>query len=197
MSVGVLAVQGDITEHVAAFTERAAALGIDQTVVPVKTADAIESVDALLMPGGESTTMGKLLVRFELTDAITGLAHAGAPVLATCAGMVLCATCGGREVEKTGQPLLGLIDATVNRNAFGRQRESFETDLSVPALGSEPYHGVFIRAPAYERVGDGVEVMGEYGGTVVAARQGNVVATSFHPELSADCRFIDWFLNLL
>lgn len=156
----------------------------------------LAKVDGLIIPGGESTTIGKLLVRFDLMDDVRQRALAGFPIYGTCAGAIVLATeVGGRGVD---QPVIGVLDATIRRNAFGRQVDSFEADLAVPALGELPFHAVFIRAPVIERIGPGVEPLALLAdGTVVAVQQGNLLATAFHPELTQDGRFHQYFAGLV
>lgn len=175
--VGVLALQGDFREHLR-LLERVGA-----EAVPVKTPDELATVDALVIPGGESTTIGKMAVRFGMVDPIREAIAGGKPVYGTCAGMILLAD----AVTEGNQPLIGGLDVMVRRNAFGRQNESFEADIDVEGL-SEPFHAVFIRAPWIEKVGDGVEVLAAVDGHPVMVSQGNILATSFHPELTGDGR---------
>jgi 5'-phosphate synthase pdxT subunit len=180
MKIGVLALQGDFREHL----DTLSAIGVEG--VEVRLPDELEDLDALILPGGESTTMRRLIDRWDLRRPILDLARAGAPVYGTCAGMILLATgiAGGEE------PILPLLDVTVVRNAFGRQLESFESEVRVPLLGDTPVRGVFIRAPIVERVGPGVDVLATLDdGRVVAVRQGTVLATAFHPELAGETRF--------
>ncbi|MFC2174848.1 pyridoxal 5'-phosphate synthase glutaminase subunit PdxT [archaeon] len=189
MAVGVLAVQGAVVEHLHAISS-AGAKGVE-----VKTTEALESADALIIPGGESTTISRLISQFGLRDEIIKRAKSGMPVMGTCAGMIVLAKQGNEQVKKTGQELLGLMDTTVNRNAFGRQRESFEATLDVKPIGSFP--GVFIRAPVIEHAEDGVEVLCEFENKIVAARQDNLLALSFHPELTSDTRMHEYFLGMI
>jgi 5'-phosphate synthase pdxT subunit len=186
MTVGVLALQGDVVEHLAAL-ERAGA-----RAVPVKTAADLAAVDALVVPGGESTTVMKLLDRFGLARPIVERVRAGMPFWGTCMGLIVAA----HDVADLEQPTLDLIDVTVRRNAFGRQNESAEIDLDVPALGERPFPAIFIRAPWIERVGPRVELLAERGGHGVMVRQGNVLGTSFHPELTTDPRVHEYFLTM-
>ena len=183
MRIGVLALQGAFIEHEQALGR----LGV--AACEVRLPPQLEGLDGLIIPGGESTTMGKLAVQYGLLEPIRAIAAAGKPLWGTCAGMILMAKDIGRN-----QPLLGLMDVQVRRNAFGRQVDSFETDLDVPTIATPddagPFHAVFIRAPLVESVGDGVEVLARLdNGVIVAARQGRLLATSFHPELSGDDRF--------
>ncbi len=189
MKIGVLAVQGAFIEHEQMLQR------IGAEPVEVRLPAHLEGIGGLIIPGGESTTIGRMIEKWGLLEPIQALARSGLPVWGTCAGMILMA----KEVVDgvPGQPLLGLMDVTVRRNAFGRQVDSFETDLEVPALGDPPFRAVFIRAPLIERVGEGVEVLARLeDGTVVAVRQGNLLATSFHPELTEDERFHRYFVGL-
>jgi 5'-phosphate synthase pdxT subunit len=183
--IGVLALQGAFREHIEALAK----LGAD--TVEVRLPEQLEGLDGLIIPGGESTTIGKLAVKYGLQEAIRRYAEAGKPVYGTCAGMILLSRDVGRD-----QPLLGVMDVKVERNAFGRQLDSFETDLDIPALGDQAFPAVFIRAPKIESVGEGVQVLASLpDGTPVAARQGNMIVTAFHPELTADLRFHKYFLD--
>jgi 5'-phosphate synthase pdxT subunit len=178
--IGVLGLQGAFAEHVALL----ASIGVASTLV--RLAHDLDGLDGLILPGGESTTMRTLIARWGLRDPILDLAGSGAPILGTCAGMILLA----RTIGDGDDPVLPLLDVTVKRNAFGRQRDSFEADVAVPLLGDAPVHGVFIRAPVIEAVGPGVEVLARTAdGRVVAVRERNVIATAFHPELAGEPRF--------
>jgi len=187
LRIGVLALQGDFAKHLEVL-ER---LGVQP--VQVRLPEHLDELDGLIIPGGESTTMGKLLGRFGLDKAIVKAAKHGLPVFGTCAGMILLA----EKIEGSDQPRLGLIDMTVRRNAFGRQVNSFEVDLDVPELGDKPVRGVFIRAPFVTDVGKDVQVMAKLDdGQIVMVRQGNVVAAAFHPELTDDTRVHEYFLRM-
>lgn len=186
-TVGVLALQGDVVEHLRAL-ER---IGVGAR--EVKTERDLAGTDALIVPGGESTTVIKLLHRFELAAPIVARVRAGMPLWGTCMGMIVAA----HDVADLDQPTLDLIDITVRRNAFGRQIASAEVDLGVPALGPEPFPAIFIRAPWVERAGPGVEVLARHDGHGVFVRERNVMGTSFHPELSGDDRVHRYFLTLL
>ncbi|TMC76754.1 MAG: pyridoxal 5'-phosphate synthase glutaminase subunit PdxT [Chloroflexi bacterium] len=183
---GVLGLQGDFAEHLATL-ER---LGVE--AVDVRRPDQLDEIDALIIPGGESTTIGKLAQQYGIVEKLRDRAAEGMPVWGTCAGAIFIA----KDVPGHPHPLASLMDITVERNAFGRQVDSFEADLDVPVLGADPFHAVFIRAPVITRVGPGVEVLARTGGSVVAARQGRLLATSFHPELTHDERFHRFFLSL-
>jgi pyridoxal 5'-phosphate synthase pdxT subunit len=176
--VGVLALQGDVPEHVR-MTEQVGA----EPVTVRRPAD-LESVDALIIPGGESTTVGKLLDRYNLMEPIRERARGGMPILGTCTGLILMA----REIEGSDQPRLGLLDVTVRRNAYGRQLDSFETDVASPALGPPPLRAVFIRAPRITRTGPDVEVLAESEEHPILVRQGNLIGAAFHPEMAGDDR---------
>jgi 5'-phosphate synthase pdxT subunit len=180
MRIGVLAVQGAFAEHVSTL----ASIGVEG--VEVRLPADLSGVSGLILPGGESTAMRLLIDRWGLRDPILALARSGAPVLGTCAGMILLAT----SIADGDPTVLGLLDVRVRRNAFGRQLESFEADLSVPILGDAPVHGVFIRAPIVEAVGPGVDVLSRLDdGRIVAVRERNILATAFHPELAGETRF--------
>ena len=166
-------------------------------MVEVKEAKTISSLDGLLIPGGESTTIGKLLVEWNLVESIREMVDSGKPILGTCAGMVLLANRGGVQVEKTNQPLLGLMDVKVNRNYFGSQRESFETNLNIPSITKNPVPAVFIRAPIIEEVGKHVEVLAKYQDLIVFVRQGNLLGLSFHPELTEDTSIQQYFIEMI
>lgn len=185
MPVGVVAIQGDFEKHIHAV-ERCGA-----TALEVRTPEDLAQVDRAIIPGGESTTVGMLMQRFGLGDALIQRAHEGMPIWGTCMGMIMLA----HEVEGRSQYALDLLDVTVRRNAFGAQVHSFEDHVAMEGL-DEPVMGVFIRAPIVTRVGEGVEVLSRYEDKVVAVRQGNVLGTSFHPELTDDTRLHEWFLKL-
>ena len=187
MKVGVLALQGAFREHAEALD----ALGAD--AVLLRRPEQLGGVDAVLLPGGESTTIGRLLTTSELLQPLHDALTAGLPAFGTCAGLILLA----RDVldGRGDQPALDAIDVTVRRNAYGRQRESFEADLVIDGLPGGPFPGVFIRAPAIERAGTGVEILATHDGRPVLAREGHVWVACFHPELSGDLRLHERFLN--
>ena len=195
--IGVLSLQGDVEEHVSVTEAALKKKGIAGTVSAVKTCDEVRHLDALIIPGGESTVMGKLLQIHGIDEEIKKLALKGVPIMGTCAGLVLLANKGCEEVEKTKQPLLDLMDVSVERNAFGRQRESFEADLDIPVLGKERYKAVFIRAPALTKTGSDVKHLAAYEGRIVAAQKGKILLLAFHPELSGDTRMHEYFLSFL
>jgi 5'-phosphate synthase pdxT subunit len=180
MDIGILSVQG-------AFVEHATMLGsVGVRPIQVRLPEHLEGLAGLILPGGESTTMRKLIDRWGLRDPILDMARRGVPMLGTCAGMILLAA----RISDGDEPVFPLIDIAVKRNAFGRQLDSFETDVQVAVLGDTPVHGIFIRAPVVESVGPDVDVLARLeDGSVVAARQGNAMATAFHPELAGEPRF--------
>jgi 5'-phosphate synthase pdxT subunit len=186
--IGVLGLQGAVREHVDAIHS----VGAEPVIVRLP-AD-LEGLDALILPGGESTTMRRLIDRYGLREPICRMAAAGRPILGTCAGMILLA----RSITDGDEPVLGVLDIAVQRNAYGRQLDSFETDVEIPAIGAEPLHGVFIRAPVVADAGRQVEVLArDDGGRPIAVRQGKVIATAFHPELTGDRRLHRLLLEMI
>ena len=187
MRIGVLALQGAFVEHMAMLRR----LGVE--AVPVRLPEGLEGLDGVVIPGGESTTIGKLMVAYGLLEPLRRTIEAGTPVYGTCAGMILLA----RDIGTAAQPILGAMDIVVKRNAFGRQLDSFEQEIAVPELGAQPFHAIFIRAPAIERVGPRARPLARLDdGTIVAAQQGHMLATAFHPELSHDTRLHEHFVAL-
>jgi pyridoxal 5'-phosphate synthase pdxT subunit len=188
--VGVLALQGDFREHLAVLG------GLGATAVPIRRPEELSQIDGLVIPGGESSVMDKLSRMFGLADPLKAAIASGLPVYGTCAGLIMLSTTVLDAI--TGQQSLGGFDIEVRRNAFGSQVDSFETDLDVPVLGDPPVHAVFIRAPVVESVGPGVAVLAALGdGRMVAVEQGNLLGTSFHPEMTGDTRFHEYFLGKL
>jgi 5'-phosphate synthase pdxT subunit len=186
-TIGVLALQGDFAEHIAVLT----ALGV--RAVEVRLPADLAGIDALIIPGGESTTITRLLDIYALREPVRRLGEAGLPIWGTCAGAIVLA----QRASDLDRPNLALMDIEVRRNAFGRQVDSFEADLRVAGFGAELFHAVFIRAPVIERVAQGVEVLARLAdGTIVAARERHLLATSFHPELTADPRFHQLLVRL-
>lgn len=186
LTIGVLALQGAFAEHVAMLRRLGA------TAREVRVPSDLDDLDGLIIPGGESTTIGKLLVAYELLEPLRALVGRDFPIYGTCAGAILLA----RDIGGLDQPLLATMDLTVERNAFGRQLQSFETDLRIAGLDGEPFRAIFVRAPAIRRVGAGVDMLAALAdGTIVAARQGNLVVSCFHPELTDDDRFHRLFLE--
>ncbi|MBB5631851.1 5'-phosphate synthase pdxT subunit [Cryobacterium mesophilum] len=188
MRIGVLALQGDFREHISVLK------GFGADAVPLRRASELSEVNGLVIPGGESSVMDKLARTFELRDPLRTAIADGLPVYGTCAGLIMLSTNILDGIE--GQESLGGIDIDVRRNAFGSQTDSFEVDLDVPAIGEAPLHAVFIRAPVVERIGDGVDALATLeDGRVVAVQQGNLLGTSFHPEMTEDHRFHSYFLD--
>jgi len=186
--IGVLALQGDFAEHVSVLRR------LGSEAQEVRRPEELSGLDGLIIPGGESTTISRLMTEYDLAQPLRRLAQDSFPVWGTCAGMIVLA----RRATDLEWPTLAALDITVQRNAFGRQVDSFETDLSVPALGAAPFHAVFIRAPTVEEVGEDVEVLAALeDGRVVAVRQRNALATAFHPELTDDDRFHSYFLEMV
>ena len=189
MKIGVLALQGAFAEHIAVLKK------LKVEAIPIRLPQQLEGLDGLIIPGGECTTITKLMVHYKLKHKIIELAKNNFPIFGTCAGMIVLA----RELSSSGgvEPT-GVMNIKVNRNAFGRQVDSFETEISIPVLGNKPLTGVFIRAPLIESVGKGAEVLARLDdGTIVAARQGKLLVCSFHPELTDDTRFHHYFLDIV
>lgn len=186
--IGILAVQGDVREHARAILE------VRGEPVEVRLPRDLVGLDALILPGGESTAMRKLIDRYGLREPILALAAGGAPLYGTCAGMILLAD----RIADGDEPILRLLDVTVQRNAYGRQLDSFEADVEIPSLGEAPMHAVFIRAPVVSEVGPGVEVLArDPDGRPIAVREGRVLATAFHPELTPDRRLHRLLLEMI
>lgn len=198
LDIGVLGVQGDIEEHESALKLAFKRMKLDGDVTWVKSTQQAENVHGLIVPGGESTAIGRLAENKAVLHTLQNRVEKGLPTFGTCAGLIMLANKAyDRIVEGTKQSLLGGLDITVERNAFGRQRESFEADLSIPALGQERFRGVFIRSPVVKQVGPKVEPLSRFNEKIVAVRQGNILGTSFHPELSGDTRFHEYFIQLV
>lgn len=186
MRIGVLALQGAVTEHIRSTT-RAGAEGL-----PVKKIEQLDEIDGLIIPGGESTTIGKLMRKYGFIEAIREFSAAGKPIFGTCAGLIVLA----KEIEGGEEAHLGLMDIVVARNAFGRQRESFETELVIKGI-EKPVRAVFIRAPLILQTGEGVEALSTHNGEMVTARQGHLLAASFHPELTDDDQLHRYFVDMV
>lgn len=187
MKIGVLSLQGDVREHLNILNK----IGVEG--VRVRTRDELEKVSGLIIPGGESTTIGKLLKRFNLLDIIREKIEKGLPVFGTCAGFILLA----KEIEpETGQPRIGVLNVKIRRNAFGRQINSHEVDLEIKGF-DKPFHAVFIRAPIVEKVGENVEILSRTDRGVVFVRQKNILGASFHPELTEDTRIHEMFIKTI
>jgi pyridoxal 5'-phosphate synthase pdxT subunit len=187
MRIGVLAIQGAFAEHIHSLSR----LNIE--AVPVRLPADLNGLDALIIPGGESTTISTLLSEYHLTEPLQQRAAEGFPLFGTCSGLILLA----KNVTNRKVNSLGVMDIEVERNAFGRQVDSFETDLTVSRFGDGPFHGIFIRAPIITRVEPAVEILSSLNGNAVAVRQGRSLACSFHPELTDDLRFHRYFIDLI
>lgn len=188
MRIGVLASQGAFAEHIAMLHQ------LEVEVLPVRLLQQLRGLDGLVIPGGESTSISKLMLDYNLMSEVRNLAKNGLPIFGTCAGMILLAN----EISDSDVEPLRVMDITVRRNAFGRQRDSFETELSIPVLGENPFPGIFIRAPIIEQANSEVEILAKLAdSTGVAARQGKLLASAFHPELTNDLRFHQYFLDIV
>ncbi|KXB02956.1 glutamine amidotransferase [candidate division MSBL1 archaeon SCGC-AAA833F18] len=196
MRIGVIGLQGAVSEHIEIINKAMRELDLKGKAFWLREASQLSEVNGIVVPGGESTTIGRLMTTSGIFERVKEMGKNGMPILGTCAGLILLAKEGDEEVEKTGQPLLRLMDMRITRNAFGRQRESFEVNLDISAFGERPFRCVFIRAPAIEEVWSNVEVLAEYEGKIVAAKQGNLIALAFHPELTDDTRAHEYFLKL-
>jgi len=196
MKIGIIGLQGAVSEHLEATKRAMQKLGIEGEAVWVDRPEQLECVDGVIIPGGESTTIGKLMLRTGLFERVKQLAAGGTPILGTCAGLIVLAKRGDEQVMRIGQPLLELMDISVIRNAFGRQRESFEVDLEIPALGERSYSAVFIRAPAVEEVWGDAQILAKFQEKIVAVQQGKFLAVAFHPELTPDTRLHEYFLRM-
>ena len=188
MKIGVLALQGAVAEHIKSLQQA----GADE-VVPVKWPADLEGLDGLVLPGGESTTIGKLMNKYELMEPLRQKAQEGFPMFGTCAGLILLS----QRIHGQDWSHIGVLDALVDRNSFGRQVDSFETGLTVKGIEGEPYPAVFIRAPHIMEVGPNVEVLSTFEDRIVTARQGNLLGASFHPELTDDVRLHEYFLRMV
>lgn len=188
VKIGVLALQGAFEEHLSCFNR----LNVESS--EVRLMEELDGLNGLVIPGGESTTMARLMRDYGLTAPLRKLIKSGFPVMGTCAGMIILS----HKIADIGASTLDVMDINVHRNGFGRQIDSFETMLSIPVIGKAPFPAVFIRAPFIERIGHGVEVLARLSdGTAVAARQGNMLALSFHPELSDDLRLHAYFMDMV
>ncbi|MDH3656980.1 MAG: pyridoxal 5'-phosphate synthase glutaminase subunit PdxT [Nitrosopumilus sp.] len=198
INIGVLSIQGDVQENLLSTKTAFDELGIDGKVADVKTPEDISQLDGLIIPGGESTTIGQLSLINGSMKVLKEKIENGMPVLGICAGMILLSrTADDRVVGKTDQPLLEILDIKLERNSFGRQKESFEAEMSLDSIGIPKFNGVFIRAPSVSDVGSDVEVLSKFNEKIVAIRKGNVIGTSFHPELTDDTSLHRYFVNLV
>jgi 5'-phosphate synthase pdxT subunit len=198
LNVGILSIQGDVQENLlstkAAFEE----LGIDGKITGVKTPDEISKLDGLIIPGGESTTIGQLSLVNGSLKVLKEKIENGMPVLGICAGMIMLSnTADDRVVGKTDQALLNILDIKLQRNSFGRQQDSFESDISMDSIGIPKFNGIFIRAPSVSDVGSDVEILSKFNEKIIAVKKGNVIATAFHPELTTDISLHKYFVNLV
>ncbi len=193
-----MAIQGDVQENILSTKKALDDLGIDGTVTDVKTADDVKKLDGLIIPGGESTTIGQLSLVNSSLRIIKEKIEGGMPVFGICAGMILLAkTASDRVVGKTNQPLLDLLEIKVERNSFGRQRESFEAEIAMDSISIPKFRGVFIRAPSVSELSSDVEVLSKFNEKIVAIKKGNIIGTSFHPELTSDVSLHKYFINLV
>ena len=197
LNLGVLSIQGDVLENILSIKAAIDALDIDGTVTSVRTPDEISKVDGLIIPGGESTTIGQLSLFNGALKILKEKIEQGMPVLGICAGMILLSkTAKDKVVGKIDQPLLDILDIKLERNSFGRQRESFESDISLNSIGIPSFNGVFIRAPSISDVGSDVEILSKFNEKIVAVKKNNVIAVAFHPELTTDISLHKYFVNL-
>lgn len=198
LTVGVLSIQGDVQENHMSAKAAIDELGIDGQVIDVKTPEEISQLDGLIIPGGESTTIGQLSLVNGSLKVLKEKIQTGMPVLGICAGMIMLSnTAKDRVVGKTDQPLLDILDIKLERNSFGRQKESFEADISLDSINIPKFNGVFIRAPSVSDVGSDVEILSKFNDRIVAVKKGNVIGTAFHPELSEDISLHKYFVNLV
>ena len=196
MKIGVIAIQGNVAEHVNALERTLAERNDRGEIVLIRQSGLVPDCDAIVLPGGESTTLARLMWKEDIAEEIQNAAALGVPILGTCAGLVLLAKHVDCQTTRTKQRLLGIMDIEVRRNAYGRQHESFETLLDIPAIGGE-FPAVFIRAPAIVRCGGDVTPLARFGECVVAAQQGNVLALAFHPEMVVDTRLHHYFVDMI
>ena len=197
LNFGVLSIQGDVLENIISVKAAIDALGIDGTVTSVKTPDELSKVDGLIIPGGESTTIGQLSKFNGSLKILKEKIEQGMPVLGICAGMImLCKTAQDKVVGKIDQPLLNILDIKLERNSFGRQRESFESDISLNSIGIPTFNGVFIRAPSISDVGSDVEILSKFNEKIIAVKKNNIIGVAFHPELTSDISVHKYFVNL-
>lgn len=198
LTVGVLAIQGDVHENITSTQRAIKELGVEGSVIGVKTSEEISKLDGLIIPGGESTTIGQLSLVNSSLKIIKEKIEQGMPVLGICAGMIMLSkTANDRVVGKTDQPLLDLLDIKLERNSFGRQKESFEANISMNSIDIPKFNGVFIRAPSVSDTGPGVEVLAKFNEKIIAVKKGNMLGVAFHPELTEDVSLHKYFINLI
>ena len=197
IKVGVLGIQGDIEENILSTDEALKKLNLRGTVESVRYSESIAELDGLILPGGESTVIGSLLsIQGKVFQTIEKKIKEGMPVLGTCAGLIMLSKrTYDKVVGETKQKLFGMLDVVIERNAFGRQHESFEVDLEIPVLGKESFRGIFIRSPIVNNVGESVTILTKLNDKIVAVKQNNIIGTSFHPELSSDRRLHELFIK--
>ena len=197
-NVGILALQGDVTENFMATMAALHDAGMDATVSQVKTPDQISKLDGLIIPGGESTMMGQLSMVNGAMNALKEIINGGTPVFGICAGMILLSkNSKDRVMGSTEQPLLDMLDVEIERNSFGRQKDSFQAEISLDPIGISSFQGVFIRAPAILTTGSDVTVLSKFNEKIIAVKQGNILATSFHPELTHDISLHKHFVEMI
>ena len=197
-NVGILALQGDVTENFMATMAALHDAGMDATVSQVKTPDQISKLNGLIIPGGESTMMGQLSMVNGAMNALKELIDGGTPVFGICAGMILLSkNSKDRVMGSTEQPLLDMLDVEIERNSFGRQKDSFQAEISLDPIGISSFQGVFIRAPAILTSGSNVEILSKFNEKIIAVKQGNILATSFHPELTQDISLHKHFVEMI
>lgn len=198
MRIGVLSVQGDVAENILSLKTAMTQLGIDGTIINVKSPDEISDLDGIVIPGGESTTMGQMSLVNNSAKILKEKIANGMPALGICAGMILLSKgVNDKNVGKTGQPLYEILDIKVQRNSFGRQSESFEADITLDSLGIAHFNGVFIRAPSVTEVGDNIKILSKFNDKIIAVQQNNIIGVSFHPELTKDVSLHKYFINLV
>ncbi|MDH3361652.1 MAG: pyridoxal 5'-phosphate synthase glutaminase subunit PdxT [Nitrosopumilus sp.] len=198
LNIGILSIQGDVQENLLSTKSAIEQLGLDAKVSEVKTPDEISQLDGLIIPGGESTTIGQLSLVNGSLKILKEKIESGMPVLGICAGMIMLSkTADDRVMGKTDQPLLDILDIKLERNSFGRQKESFESYVSMDSIGIPKFNGVFIRAPSVSDVGSGVEILSKFNERIIAVKKGNVIGTAFHPELTGDTSLHKFFVNLI
>jgi 5'-phosphate synthase pdxT subunit len=196
LKIGVVAVQGAVSEHVEVLKRTMEKSKINGTVAYARRPRDLNDVSGIVIPGGESTTIGRLMLGAGMYEKIAEVAGKGLPILGTCAGTILLAKEGDEQIKKTNTRLLGLLEMSVLRNAYGRQVDSFEADVKIHDIGDKPFRAVFIRAPAIEKVWNDTKVWSEYRGAIIGAKKGNILALTFHPELSDDLRIHEYFLQM-
>ena len=197
LNLGILSIQGDVNENILSTKAAIDALDIDGTVTSVRTPDEISKLDGLVIPGGESTTIGQLSKINGSLKILKEKIEQGMPVLGICAGMILLSkTVNDKVVGKIDQPLLDILDIKLERNSFGRQRESFESDISLNSIGIPSFNGVFIRAPSISDVGSDIEILSKFNEKIIAVKKNNIIGVAFHPELTSDISLHKYFVNL-